>query len=110
MTELPVKCPLCPMRFQTSYAWGGHKSKVHPGMSGIYSFRQDIREKRTEHRLMLIEAKQLIFERTNKNFEKHHRATLTKIKLHLISLNTEITAAKRTEIDQSLEKILRRLA
>ena len=79
-------------------------------MSGIYSFRQDIREKRTEHRLMLEAAKELFFKRTNKNFEKHNRATLTKIKLHLLSLKTEVDEAKRSEIDQSLDKIFRRLA
>ena len=110
MPELPVKCPHCPRSFQTSHGLGGHTSRVHPGVSGIYSFRQEIREKRTEQRLMLKEAKQLFFERTKKNFDQHNRATLTKIKVHLISLKTEVDEAKRSEINQALDQIFNRLA
>ena len=77
-------------------------------MSKIYSYRQDIREKRTEHREMLKNAKQMFLKETNKSSEELPRATMTEIKMHLLTLNTEAEEAKISEIKQALEKIFHR--
>ena len=84
-------------------------SKIHRGMSTTFNFKKNTREKNTEGRLMLKKAKQLFYERTNKE-SKYHRATITAIKKILLRQETETDKKKLDEIGQTLEKILIRFA
>ena len=66
ISEHSVKCPHCLQIFPKHQSLGGHMSKIHRGMSTTFNLKKNTREKNTEGRLMLKKAKQLFYERTNK--------------------------------------------
>lgn len=84
-------------------------SKIHRGMSITHNFKKDIREKNKNGRKMLEKAKELFYERTNKE-PKKNRARITAIKKLLLRKETETVKNKLDEIAQSLEKIFSRFA
>ena len=54
------------------------------------------------------EREAMFLKKTNKSLEELPRATMTEIKMHLLTLNTEAEEAKISEIEQALEKIFHR--
>ena len=58
-------------------------SKIHRGMSMSFNFKKETREKNANSRLKLKDAKQLFYQRTNKE-PKKYRATITAIKKLLL--------------------------
>ena len=53
------RCPFCDKCFDKSQALGGHKSKVHPGMSQSYIAKKMVRQRREIERKILAKAKEI---------------------------------------------------
>ncbi len=68
--EKNYTCEFCGKGFHNSQALGGHKSRRHPFQSHKYNKRQIIREKRSDKREIIYNAKKLIIEKNNLDFNQ----------------------------------------
>lgn len=84
------KCPHCPRRFAKFQSLGGHKSKAHAGQSVEYAKKMRIRDARTDKRMLLQEAKEILKERHD---------GITKDSINYLTLLNKIKAELQQKAD-----------
>ena len=69
--------------FDKSQALGGHKSKVHPGMSQSYLAKKMVRQRRELERKILARAKEIYLETFGSSVYYRNRLNDIKMRLRL---------------------------
>jgi len=99
----PHQCSICNQSFETSQAYGGHKSKKHPGSSLDYIAKAKIRAEREVDRDLHRAAKQRFKDENPTFIGKPPRGVLENIKYDIV-LEPKSIFSKSTWYPRALER------